>query len=87
MNILPLIKEMSRKSEPLIESTYCISTEVLCSGSKDTDHVNEEDFNSLYRQIKISAGHTPAKGHMGAFEYGGRPLFLWGGTQAALCIW
>lgn len=78
---------MSGKSIPLIESTHCISIEILWSDGNDIDHVNEEVLNSLYRQIKVSAGHTPAKGCMGALKYGGLPLFLWGGTHTALCIW
>jgi hypothetical protein len=42
MGIASLIKEMPGKSTSVTDSTHCINTEVLCSGSNDAESIDEE---------------------------------------------
>jgi hypothetical protein len=45
---------MSENNATVIDCTYCINKEMLCSGSNDVNHVSEEVLNSLDGQIERS---------------------------------
>jgi hypothetical protein len=52
-----LIQRMSGKNTTVVDSTHCIAQAILCSGSNDVDHINEEIPNTLDGQIRYK--HRP----------------------------
>jgi hypothetical protein len=54
MVIALLIKEMSRESTSITDSTFCINKAISCPGNADDDQVSEEVLNGLQGQIERS---------------------------------
>jgi hypothetical protein len=52
---ISIIRQMSRWSTSVIDSTHCVNKAILCSAIHGVNHISDEVLNSLDEQIKISA--------------------------------